>query len=119
MDDVSSRDAVNFDVYCLGPEHWRVFIDGELSHVAYECRHSASAAARVQAKQLHLSTLQPTQVRIADHYGTLIREARYINGLQRANQDLQRTRALRAGGAAMDYSTSLLMNRMQLMRGSA
>lgn len=119
MDDASSCAAVNFDVYYLGPDNWRVFIDGELSHVAYECRHSASAAARVQAKQLHLSTLQPTEVRVADHYGTLVREARYINGLQRAHPDLQRARALRAARPVADYSTSLLMNRMQLMRAPA
>ena len=119
MDDVSSRAAVNFDVYCLGPENWRVFIDGELSHVAYECRHSASAAARVQAKQLHLSTLHPTEVRVADHYGMLVREVRYIGGLRRAAPDPHPARVLGHDRPATDYATSLLMNRMQLMRGSA
>lgn len=71
----NSNDVVYFDVVSLGPSDWRVLIDGRVSPVRFACRHSASAAARVQARQLRVSDHISTGVRLLAIEGTLARTA--------------------------------------------
>lgn len=71
----NSNSVVYFDVVRLGPSDWRVLIDGRISPVPFACRHSASAAARVQARQLRVSDHISTGVRLLAIEGTLARTA--------------------------------------------
>lgn len=67
---VSTR-LVHFDAVCRGSLNWRVSVDGEDEHVPFASKATCIAAAKARARQRHLDTGVPTEVRAPAIDGTL------------------------------------------------
>lgn len=67
---VSTR-VVHFDAVCRGSLNWRVSVNGDDEHVRFASRATCIAAARARARQRHLDTGLPTEVRAPALYGAL------------------------------------------------
>lgn len=59
---VSTR-VVHFDALCRGSLNWRVSVNGEDEHIPFSSRTTCIAAACARARQRHLDSGIPTEVR--------------------------------------------------------